>query len=63
MLNPFGIFSVVLGAFDLLLQACGCKVRKANTAEKRWFLVWYFLILILGLALIIAVIWKNWLEP
>lgn len=52
-MNPFGIFSALLGALDCALHAANPKRKRETKWQQRRFLFFYFTALLLGLAYVI----------
>ena len=62
-MNPFGIFDVVVGAFDIIGRAFGRKGRQETRRERISFAMVYSLLLLLGIGAVIVVVWQLYFRP
>ena len=59
MMNPFGIVQAVLAIFEGAAHAADPKRQK----ERRRFLFWYVLLMLLGIAVIVSLLRSLYFAP
>jgi hypothetical protein len=55
-MNPLGIFQAVIAVFEGVAQAADPKRQKETKKQQRRFLLFYFAVLLFGIAVLIWVV-------